>query len=387
MPAISFENVSKSYGKTSVIQDISLDIADNEFLVLLGPSGCGKSTLLRMIAGLTDITDGAIKFDGAIINQLEPGQRDVAFVFQSYALYPHMTVRQNIAFPLVMAQFRPWHRWPVVSYFKKRQLTSSPEIAGEVERVARIMGLSAHLNNYPRTLSGGQRQRVAVARALVKNPSVYLMDEPLSNLDAQLRTQMRAEISALYQRVRKSFIYVTHDQVEAMTMGTRIVVMNGGVVQQYGTPEDIYDRPANTFVAGFVGSPPMNLITCTIDSSGLRTLTGERVNVSPPPAHSGRDKIILGIRSEDIRLTPHVENTHSHIDGQITLCEQQGAETVVGFRLGQQFELSTSVADAGNVINARCPKSAGFRAGMQISASFDTAKMVWFDASTGLRLT
>ena len=257
MPRIRFNGITKNYGDHQVIKTFSADVPDNEFLVLLGPSGCGKSTMLRMIAGLTDITAGQLEFDGTVVNGTEPKERDIAFVFQSYALYPHLTVRANIAFPLLMSRFKPYHHLPVVNTLMRRRVLRDPDVDAQVRRVAEMMELTGYLDRRPRTLSGGQRQRVAVGRALIREPSMYLLDEPLSNLDAILRSQMRAEISALHQRVGKSFVYVTHDQVEAMTMGTRIIVLNEGVIQQYGTPKEIYDSPANTFVARFIGSQPM----------------------------------------------------------------------------------------------------------------------------------
>ena len=335
MPAISLQKISKSFGSQSVLRDLDLEIADREFLVLLGPSGCGKSTLLRVLAGLTDATSGRVAFDGNDVTATPADQRNVAFVFQSYALYPHMTVRQNIAFPLVMAGFRAWYHLPLVGWWKRRRLAGSAPIADEVARVAEIMGLTSLLDRHPKALSGGQRQRVAVARALVKDPTLYLLDEPLSNLDAQLRTQMRAEISALYRSVKKSFVYVTHDQVEAMTMGTRIVVLDRGVVQQCGTPQDIYDRPANTFVARFVGSPPMNLFTCTVEAGRLRTVQGGVLPLPVPRSLQGQARIVVGIRSEDLLLSPcdAADAGEDTLRGWVAWSEQLGAETVTGFHL------------------------------------------------------
>ncbi|MET0429929.1 MAG: ABC transporter ATP-binding protein, partial [Microvirga sp.] len=269
MPELTFKNISKSFGDTAVIEAFNATIHDGEFLVLLGPSGCGKSTLLRMIAGISEITSGEILFDSVVANDWEPKRRGVAFVFQTYALYPHMTVRGNIAFPLVMDRFKTWHHLPIVSTLARRRAMRSPEIVARTEHIARQLELEPLLERRPGSLSGGQRQRVALARALVRNPSLYLLDEPLSNLDAKLRTQTRSEISALHQKVGKTFIYVTHDQVEAMTMATRVIVMDRGVVQQIDTPEAIYDNPANTFVARFVGSPPMNLIPVTAQGGRL----------------------------------------------------------------------------------------------------------------------
>ena len=246
MASVSIRGVRKSFGSTTVLHGVDVDIADGEFCVLVGPSGCGKSTLLRMIAGLEEIGGGEIAIGGRVVNKVPPRQRDIAMVFQNYALYPHMTVRDNMAFSL--------------------KLASAPRAAMD-ERVARaagILGLGALLDRYPRQLSGGQRQRVAMGRAIVRDPQVFLFDEPLSNLDAKLRVNMRAEIKELHQRLRTTTVYVTHDQIEAMTMADRIVVMQGGRVEQIGTPLDLYDRPANRFVAGFIGSPAMNFIEGTV---------------------------------------------------------------------------------------------------------------------------
>ncbi|MER2634928.1 MAG: ABC transporter ATP-binding protein, partial [Rhizobiaceae bacterium] len=269
MPDIQLKDVTKRFGNSTIIPRFDASIKDGEFLVLLGPSGCGKSTLLRMIAGLTEITDGALAFDGQDVTDWSPSRRGVAFVFQSYALYPHMTVRENIAFPLLMDAFRTWHHIPLVSSIVRWKLMRRPDIASRTNQIAEQLELTPLMDRRPASLSGGQRQRVALARSLVRDPSLYLLDEPLSNLDAKLRTQMRSEISALHQRVRKTFIYVTHDQVEAMTMATNIIVMNDGEIQQIGTPDEIYARPANTFVARFVGAPPMNLLGVRRDGSRL----------------------------------------------------------------------------------------------------------------------
>ena len=263
MPNITFEKVTKSYGTTEVLREFSVSVPDGEFLVLLGPSGCGKSTLLRMIAGLTDITSGTISFDDEEINRWDVRRRNVAFVFQSYALYPQLTVRQNIAFPMQMTRLKSWHHAPIVGAITRRRLMRTPEIRDKVEAIAGQLKLTELLDRRPAKLSGGQRQRVALARSLVREPSIYLLDEPLSNLDATLRTQMRSDIITLQRSVAKTFVFVTHDQVEAMTMASTIIVMNDGVIQQVATPDEVYDRPQNTFVARFVGSPPMNWMLST----------------------------------------------------------------------------------------------------------------------------
>ena len=243
MATVSFKNIQKAYGKVKVIHGIEFDIADGEFVVLVGPSGCGKSTLLRMLAGLEDITGGEILIDGKVVNDLESKDRDIAMVFQSYALYPHMTVRENMGFSLRL---------------RKADKPRPPR--ERVANAARILNLDALLDRYPRELSGGQRQRVAMGRAIVRDPKVFLFDEPLSNLDAKLRVAMRAEIKALHQRLKTTTVYVTHDQIEAMTMADRIVVMHDGIVEQIGTPLELFDRPGNLFVAQFIGSPAMNVI-------------------------------------------------------------------------------------------------------------------------------
>src|SRR6202048_4978257 len=242
MAAVSIRAVRKNFGLTQVIRGVDIDIADGEFCVLVGPSGCGKSTLLRMIAGLEEITEGEVSIGGKVVTRVAPKQRDIAMVFQNYALYPHMTVRDNMSFALMLAK------------------QSKDEIEKRVRKAADILGLAQLLDRYPRQLSGGQRQRVAMGRAIVRDPQVFLFDEPLSNLDAKLRVQMRTEIKELHQRLKTTSIYVTHDQIEAMTMADKIVVMKDGVVEQMGRPLDLYDRPANLFVAGFIGSPAMNFL-------------------------------------------------------------------------------------------------------------------------------
>ncbi len=242
MAAVNIAAVQKWFGSTHVIRGVDIAIADGEFCVLVGPSGCGKSTLLRMIAGLEEITDGEIAIGGKVVNRVPPKERDIAMVFQNYALYPHMTVRDNMSFALMLAKRR------------------SADIAERVARAADILGLAPYLDRYPRQLSGGQRQRVAMGRAIVRDPQVFLFDEPLSNLDAKLRVQMRTEIKELHQRLKTTSIYVTHDQIEAMTMADRIVVMRDGIVEQIGDPLELYDTPVNTFVAGFIGSPAMNIV-------------------------------------------------------------------------------------------------------------------------------
>ena len=299
MAAVSIRDVYKSFGAVDVIQGISIDIADGEFVVMVGPSGCGKSTLLRMVAGLETISSGEIAIGGRVVNRLEPKDRDIAMVFQNYALYPHMSVRDNMAYGL------------------KIQGREKADIDARVQRAAEILELSKLLARRPRELSGGQRQRVAMGRAIVREPKVFLFDEPLSNLDAKLRVQMRSELQALHQRLRTTTIYVTHDQVEAMTLAHRMLVMNAGKSEQIGAPLEVYSRPATTFVAGFIGSPPMNLIPGSIRGGGKALATDGDVSVrlpEPRPALDGR-QVLLGVRPEhfatcaagDALLNPNID--------------------------------------------------------------------------------
>src|SRR6202161_4661496 len=271
MASVDVVNIRKAYGGLEVIHGVSVSIDDGEFVTLVGPSGCGKSTLLRMIAGLESITDGAIKIGGRVVNTLAPKDRDIAMVFQNYALYPHKTVAENMSFAL------------------KLRHTPKAEIEARVRRAAEILDVTPYLKRYPRQLSGGQRQRVAMGRAIVRDPQVFLFDEPLSNLDAKLRVAMRTEIKELHQRLRTTTVYVTHDQIEAMTMADKIVVMRSGVVEQVGQPLELYDKPANMFVAGFIGSPAMNFLKGNVKANGSATFQGPN-GVKPPlataPAHS-----------------------------------------------------------------------------------------------------
>ncbi|KAA0972676.1 sn-glycerol-3-phosphate ABC transporter ATP-binding protein UgpC [Aureimonas fodinaquatilis] len=312
MVQVAIENVTKAFGAFNVIHGIEVTVEDGEFVVLVGPSGCGKSTLLRMIAGLEEITSGTISIAGRIVNDVRPKERDIAMVFQSYALYPHMTVRKNMGFSLKLAKI-PKH-----------------EIDKAVDRAASILGLEALLDRRPKQLSGGQRQRVAMGRAIVRSPQVFLFDEPLSNLDAQLRLQMRSEIRELHQRLEATTIYVTHDQVEAMTMADKIVVMRGGKVEQIGSPIDLYDRPANRFVASFIGSPSMNFIKGKIDrkSNTFMMADGSATSIPAPPLiDPGEDEIILGVRPENIEI---VDGSRSgSLIGTVNFTEITGADTIV----------------------------------------------------------
>jgi multiple sugar transport system ATP-binding protein len=349
MAQVTLSAIRKSYGSVNVIHGVDLQINDGEFVVLVGPSGCGKSTLLRMIAGLETITGGTLDIGGRIVNDFDPKDRDIAMVFQSYALYPHMTVATNMGFSLE-------HRG-----------ASKAEITERVNWAAGILGLEALLDRYPRQLSGGQRQRVAMGRAIVRNPQVFLFDEPLSNLDAKLRVVMRGEIKSLHQKLKTTTVYVTHDQVEAMTMADRIVVLNGGRVEQIGVPLDLYDRPANRFVAGFIGSPSMNFLEGMITSDGFVT-AGLTV---PLPAdaqtHVGR-RAIFGIRPEHLLLDPE------GVPAEVSLVEPMGAETQVTMRLGE-----TQVIGVFRERVALLP-------GAVITVTPDAAAVHLFDADGGQRL-
>src|SRR5216110_1402225 len=287
MAGVAIRTVHKHFGTTHVIRGVDVDIADGEFCVLVGPSGCGKSTLLRMIAGLEEITEGEVAIGGRVVNRVPPKQRDIAMVFQNYALYPHMTVRDNMSFALMLAK------------------QSKSEITKRVAKAADILGLEPYLDRYPRQLSGGQRQRVAMGRAIVRDPQVFLFDEPLSNLDAKLRVQMRAEIKELHQRLATTSIYVTHDQIEAMTMADKIVVMRDGVVEQTGDPLTLYDRPANIFVAGFIGSPAMNMLPGLARVNGGSAIIEFPGGVSLPAPIGSRvsdgQAVIYGVRPEHFR--------------------------------------------------------------------------------------
>jgi multiple sugar transport system ATP-binding protein len=310
MASVSFREVRKDFGKTKVLHGISLDIADGEFMVLVGPSGCGKSTLLRMLAGLEEITAGAIAIDGRQVNDVESKDRDIAMVFQSYALYPHLSVRDNMGFSLRLRKEKPG------------------VIAERVGKAARILNLDPYLERYPRELSGGQRQRVAMGRAIVRDPKVFLFDEPLSNLDAKLRVAMRSEIKALHQRLKTTTVYVTHDQVEAMTMADRIAVMNDGRIEQLGEPLELYDRPANLFVAQFIGSPAMNVFEGLFKSGQVEAL-GAAWPAAGARASEGQ-RVTYGIRPE------HIELAAAGIASEVVVVEPMGAETELLVRVENQ---------------------------------------------------
>src|SRR5687768_3001145 len=350
MAGVRLENVAKRYGSVSVIEQLNLDIHDHEFMVLVGPSGCGKSTALRMIAGLEDLSDGRIYIGDRLVNDLQPKDRDVAMVFQSYALYPHMTVRENVAFGL------------------KIRKTPTAELERKVADAAQTLGIEHLLNRKPKELSGGQRQRVAVGRAIVRQPSVFLFDEPLSNLDAKLRVQMRAEITRLQQRLQTTCVYVTHDQIEAMTMGHRIAVMNAGKIQQIGRPLEVYERPLNLFVAKFIGTPPMNILKMQFREGRLE---GNGISLPVRQPLSARE-VYVGIRPEDL----HEANgaTGGVITAQVELVEPLGHEVIVHSKAGEE----TLVAAFG-------PRQLP-RVGDPIRFSVDPEKLHLFDAASEERL-
>jgi multiple sugar transport system ATP-binding protein len=319
MAGVRFENVAKRYGPVSVIEGLNLDIHDHEFMVLVGPSGCGKSTALRMIAGLEEISGGEISIGERVVNDLQPKDRDVAMVFQSYALYPHMTVRENIEFGL------------------KIRKTPKPEMDRKVADAAETLGITPLLERKPKQLSGGQRQRVAVARAIVRDPKVFLFDEPLSNLDAKLRVQMRAEITKLQQRLNTTCVYVTHDQIEAMTMGHRMAVMKEGKIQQVGTPLEVYDTPANIFVAQFIGTPPMNFFSATVTDGRLDAASFSLPLPAGRKVTNGQ-KVHVGIRPENI-LAGHEtgRGQTGRLQGVVDIVEPIGHQAIVHTRLGNDL--------------------------------------------------
>ena len=316
MAAVSFRDVRKSYTpELQVIHGVSMEIKDGEFIVILGPSGCGKSTLLRMVAGLETISAGEIAIGGRVVNRLEPKDRDIAMVFQNYALYPHMTVRDNMSFALMLAK------------------TPKDEIARKVDRAAEILGLGVLLDRYPRQLSGGQRQRVALARAIAKRPKVLLLDEPLGALDKKLREETQFELKELHQRLKTTSIYVTHDQIEAMTMADQIVVMHDGRIEQTGSPLELYDRPANRFVAGFIGSPSMNFIDGTQKDGALVAANGARLPVASAQAANDGRAMVYGIRPEHLDL---IDGGNEGFEAEVVVIEPTGSETQLFARLGEQ---------------------------------------------------
>jgi multiple sugar transport system ATP-binding protein len=357
MATVTFRRIEKAYGKVKVIHGIGFDIADGEFVVLVGPSGCGKSTLLRMLAGLEEITAGEILIDDKVVNDLESKDRDIAMVFQSYALYPHMTVRDNMAFSLKLRK-------------ADRKLTDE-----RVANAARILNLDALLDRFPKELSGGQRQRVAMGRAIVRDPKVFLFDEPLSNLDAKLRVAMRAEIKALHQRLKTTTVYVTHDQIEAMTMADRIVVMHDGLIEQIGTPLELFDRPANLFVAQFIGSPAMNVLAGQLrhDRGGV-AVEALGLRWPLPPGLAGRDglAVMYGVRPGDLQLAD------DGIPARVVVVEPTGAET--------ELLLQVGVGDATQQLILVMHGRTDAQPGQTVHLAIDGAKAHAFDAQSGQRL-
>jgi multiple sugar transport system ATP-binding protein len=312
MASVSIRNVIKRFGETAVLHGVSIEIPDGSFTVLVGPSGCGKSTLLRMVAGLENISGGEVAIADKVVNQVPPKERDIAMVFQNYALYPHMTVRDNMAFSLTLAK------------------KSKAFIDERVGKAAQILGLAPLLDRFPRQLSGGQRQRVAMGRCIVRDPQVFLFDEPLSNLDAKLRVAMRTEIKELHQRLKTTSIYVTHDQIEAMTMADQIVVMHDGRVEQIGSPLELYDRPANRFVAGFIGSPAMNFIDGRQQDGALVAANGARLPIAGAQAANDGRTMVYGIRPE------HLDLADDGFEAEVVVIEPTGSETQLFARLGEQ---------------------------------------------------
>ena len=352
MASVTIDQVQKYFGETHIIKGVSIDIADGEFCVLVGPSGCGKSTLLRMIAGLEEISDGKISIGSKVVNAMAPKERDIAMVFQNYALYPHMTVRDNMAFSLMMA--------------KKGKAT----IDAAVNKAADILGLQPLLARYPRQLSGGQRQRVAMGRAIVRDPQVFLFDEPLSNLDAKLRVSMRTEIKELHQRLKTTSIYVTHDQIEAMTMADRIVVMRDGIVEQTGTPLELYDSPANQFVAGFIGSPSMNFLPGIVKGNQIELEGGAMLPMPTSASASESQRVVYGTRPEHIDIVTGKDGVAT----EVIVVEPTGADTQVFTKI------------AGVEVTSVFRQRHDFKPGAMIRLKPDSARAHLFDASSGMRL-
>ncbi|MCP3383231.1 sn-glycerol-3-phosphate ABC transporter ATP-binding protein UgpC [Bradyrhizobium sp. CCGUVB4N] len=366
MADVALRKVVKRYDDVEAVRGIDLDIADHEFIVLVGPSGCGKSTTLRMIAGLEDISDGDIMIGGDVVNDVPPKDRDIAMVFQNYALYPHMTVAENMSFGLRLKHY------------------PKAEIKARVTEAARLLDITDLIDRKPKQLSGGQRQRVAMGRAIVRNPKVFLFDEPLSNLDAKLRVQMRIEIKKVHQKVRTTTVYVTHDQVEAMTLADRVVVMNKGRIEQIGTPNELYHKPATRFVAGFIGSPAMNFIPCRLEDAGgtLQLRLTDRIAFALPPARAARynalprtDRLLLGIRPE------HLTESHAHLepgvetfDTVLDVTEPMGMETLVYFGLD------------GTPVCGRVNPNAGAKDGAPMRLAMDLNNMHLLNEETGVVL-
>jgi multiple sugar transport system ATP-binding protein len=355
MASVTIQAVKKNFGEVPILHGVDIEIRDGSFTVLVGPSGCGKSTLLRMIAGLEQISGGEIRIGNRRVNELQPKERDIAMVFQNYALYPHMTVRENMAFSLALAK------------------QSKAEIDTKVGRAAEILALAPLLDRYPRQLSGGQRQRVAMGRAIVRDPQVFLFDEPLSNLDAKLRVAMRSEIKELHQRLKTTSIYVTHDQIEAMTMGDKIVVMRDGRIEQTGSPLDLYDHPANQFVAGFIGSPAMNFLPGTLKRAGgaAHVMLADGTQLDAPPRSGGTDgqPVVLGMRPEHLTLAGS-----GGIPAKVVVMEPTGMDTFIACR------------HEGTDLAAVFRERHDFEPGSTIHLLPDLQRAHLFDAQSGKRL-
>ncbi len=389
MAEITLSKVTKQYpdGSTAV-HGVDIDIADGEFIILVGPSGCGKSTTLNMIAGLEDITSGELRIGGERVNERAPKDRDIAMVFQSYALYPHMSVRENIAFPLTLAKM------------------NKSEIAAKVDEAAKILDLGPYLDRKPANLSGGQRQRVAMGRAIVRSPKAFLMDEPLSNLDAKLRVQMRTEIARLQNRLNTTTVYVTHDQTEAMTLGDRVVVLRGGYVQQIGTPQELYNEPANLFVAGFIGSPAMNFLPGRLGSDSIETPIGsisvpdhQQVVANAQRAQSNGE-VLIGIRPEHLEDAALVETSvrekGATFTASVDVIENMGSDNSVYFSVDTPHATSDALselsADAGGVdigggqMIARVSPESSISRGSNAELYYDTSRVAVFDQSSGANL-
>ncbi len=388
MADIVLNGISKRFPDGyEAVKDMNLKIADGEFVILVGPSGCGKSTALRMIAGLEDISEGELKIGGDVVNQYAPKDRDIAMVFQNYALYPHMTVRDNMAFPLKLAK------------------VPDEEVREKVDEAARILDLEAHLDRKPANLSGGQRQRVAMGRAIVRDPKAFLMDEPLSNLDAKLRVQMRTEVARLQKQLGTTMVYVTHDQTEAMTLGDRVAVMRSGALQQVGTPAELYERPKNLFVAGFIGSPAMNFMPAKIEDDTVKLPFGD-VRVSEELrgrlGDSGGGDVIAGARPEafeDASLVGDARDRGYAFKAKIDLVESMGSELYVYFEFEsdaiQSKELDELAADSGaaevpgagtNQVVARLDAASKVERGAEAELWLDTSTLLFFDPASGARL-
>ncbi|MGZ5036428.1 MAG: sn-glycerol-3-phosphate ABC transporter ATP-binding protein UgpC [Usitatibacter sp.] len=362
MASVSIRDVYKSFGAVKVIQGISMEIESGEFVVMVGPSGCGKSTLLRMVAGLEAIDSGEIAVDARVINELEPKDRNIAMVFQNYALYPHMSVYDNMAYGL-----------------KIRGLPKA-EIEGRVQRAAETLEIAPFLARKPRELSGGQRQRVAMGRAIVRDPTVFLFDEPLSNLDAKLRVQMRAQLQALHHRLGTTTLYVTHDQVEAMTLAHRMLVMNAGRAEQIGAPEEVYDRPATTFVAGFIGSPPMNLMPGRVAAGGAEIVSPEEVRIRLPRTVAGLAgrEVLLGVRPEHFDIC---EADTAMVTPEIDFAELLGSDLLVYGNIGGAKRGARVAARIAARLHASLRKGS-----VRLPLRFDAENMHLFDPATGRRI-